>query len=250
MKALFVAWQDPDTRRWIPVGRLTHEDGTYKFTYTRGAKESKNFVPFGRMTDRSAVYVSTELFPLFANRILPKSRPEYRDYLRWLGLDDKKTNELEVLARSGGQRATDTLEIIPCPEPTSDNKYIVYFFGHGTRHLSAKDEARVSTLQQGERLFLMRDVQNHADATAILMRTGDPVSVVGYCPRYFSAEFSTLLEKIAPKNVVVNVEQVNADAPSQLRLLCRLEAPWPADFSPCSRGSYEPLSVELLSQLV
>ena len=128
MKALFVAWQDPDTRRWIPVGRLTFEDGAYKFVYTRGAAESKRFTPFGRMVDLDAVYVSNELFPLFANRLLSKSRSEYRDYLRWFGLDDSRASELEVLGRSGGQRATDTLEIIPCPEPTPDHRYIVYFF--------------------------------------------------------------------------------------------------------------------------
>jgi hypothetical protein len=138
MKALFITWQDPETRRWIPVGRLTFAKGAYQFAYTRGAKESKNFVPFGRMLDLDVVYLSSELFPLFSNRILPKSRPQYRDYLDWLGLDESKANGLDVLARSGGQRATDTLEIVPCPEPTSDNNYMVYFFGHGLRHLSQR----------------------------------------------------------------------------------------------------------------
>jgi hypothetical protein len=128
VKAVFITWQDPETKRWIPVGRLTFAKGAYQFAYTRGAKESKNFVPFGRMRDLDVVYLSNELFLPFSNRILPKSRPEYRDYLDWLGLDESKANELDVLARSGGQRATDTLEIIPCPEPTSDNSYMVYFW--------------------------------------------------------------------------------------------------------------------------
>lgn len=81
MKALYVTWQDPDTRQWYPVGRLIHKDGSYEFTYTRGAKVSKKFVPFGRMLDLDVAYLSNELFPLFANRMLPKSRPEYSDYL-------------------------------------------------------------------------------------------------------------------------------------------------------------------------
>jgi hypothetical protein len=35
---------------------------------------------------------------------------------------------------------------------------------------------------------------------------------------------------------------VNLDAPTQLRLLCRLTAPWPEDSHPCSEEQYEPLA--------
>lgn len=90
MKALFVAWQDPASRSWAPVGRLTREGEFYHFVYTRGATEVPNFMPFGRMTDLDAEYVSTELFPLFANRVLSRTRPEYQDYLRWLGLSEAR----------------------------------------------------------------------------------------------------------------------------------------------------------------
>ena len=69
MKSLFVAWQDPQSRQWAPVGRLSRDDGQYRFVYTRGAKELPNFTPFGLMTDLQVEYVSDELFPLFANRI-------------------------------------------------------------------------------------------------------------------------------------------------------------------------------------
>jgi hypothetical protein len=242
MKALFVAWQDPRTRRWLPVGRLTYEAGTYKFVYTRGAKESSAFTPFGRMVNLDAAYVSDALFPLFANRVLPKSRPEYADYLRWLGLTEHDHNELEVLGRSGGSRATDTLEIFPCPEPTADERFEVYFFSHGLRHLIPSYQSRIAELRPGDRLFLMRDLQNEHDAMALVLRTSDPISNVGYCPRYYSGEFSLLLESVGTDKVRVAVEQVNADAPMQLRLLCKLNAPWPANFSPCARNEFMPLA--------
>jgi hypothetical protein len=242
VKALFVAWQEPNSRRWVPVGRLTYENGTYRFVYTRGAKQSKNFTPFGRMVDLDAAYVSDVLFPLFANRVLPKSRPEYRDYLHWLGLSEKEYSELEELARTGGLRATDTLEMIPCPEPSKGNAYEVFFFSHGLRHLIPENQARASTLKHGEELFLMRDIQNLSDPMALLLRTGDPMSLVGYCPRYYSAEFTRLLEAVGKDSVKVTVEQVNPDAPSQLRLLCKLTAPWPASFVPCSRDEFVPLA--------
>lgn len=242
MKALFVAWQEPDSRRWLTVGRLTHESGKYKFVYTRGAKEAKNFTPFGRMVDLEAAYVSDLLFPLFANRVLPKSRPEYGDYLRWLGLQEQAQDEFEILARSGGTRATDTLEIIPCPEPTADKNYEVYFFSHGVRHLKAEDQGHVKKLGHGERLYLMRDMQNEHDVMALLLRTGDPISCVGYCPRYYSGDFTRLLTAVGQENVRVTVEQINPDAPAQLRLLCKLSAPWPAEFSACAMDQYQPLA--------
>ena len=243
MKKLYVTWQDPDTRQWYPVGRLSYEKGTYAFAYTRGAKASSKFVPFGRMMDLGVVYLSNELFPLFANRLLPKSRPEYHDYLKWLGLDESKADELEMLARSGGQRATDTLEIVPCPEPSPDNNYVAYFFAHGLRHMSEKDQQRAATLNTGERLFLMQDVQNKADPMALLLRTDDPMSMVGYIPRYYSAEFSTVMSRVSQERVVVSVERVNPDAPSNFRLLCKFVSPWPAGFVPCAKGEFEPLAV-------
>src|SRR3954463_2868057 len=102
MRTVYVAWQDPKSRDWYPVGRLTH-NGKYRFVYTEGAAVSPDFLPFGRMTDLNVAYESDNLFPLFANRLLPKSRPEYSDYLRWLDVDeDDPLSPLAILSRSGG----------------------------------------------------------------------------------------------------------------------------------------------------
>lgn len=242
MKSLFIAWQDTQTRSWAPVGRLTREDGIYRFVYTRGAVEMPNFRPFGRMLNLHAAYQSEKLFPMFANRILAKNRPEYADYLRWLGLTNSKYDELEELARTGGLRATDSLELFPCPEPTSGENYEVYFFSRGLRHLHQENEARTGKLEAGERLYLMQDLQNSHDAMALLLRTGDPVTLVGYAPRYYSAEFTHLIKSSGPECVKVVVEQVNHDAPIQYRLLCRLTSPWPANFSPCMKEEFEVLA--------
>jgi len=95
---LFVAWQDPETRRWWPVGRLSCKNGDCHFVYTRGVEASERFVPFGRMTNFHDVYVAKVLFPLFANWLLPKSRPEYGDFLRWLGLDEGSDDALELVS--------------------------------------------------------------------------------------------------------------------------------------------------------
>ena len=99
------------------------------------SRRYERFQPFGRMTDLNAVYVGRELFPLFANRLLPKSRPEYRDFLSWLGVDEGSADELELLWRSGGERATDTLQVVHCPEPSPDGQYRAELCSHGIRHL-------------------------------------------------------------------------------------------------------------------
>ena len=71
MKTLYVAWEDPEDRSWMPVGRLTvTEQGTYRFNYTKGAEMSKRFTPFVKLDELDAEYESDELFPIFRNRIV------------------------------------------------------------------------------------------------------------------------------------------------------------------------------------
>lgn len=238
MKALFVAYQDIESRQWTPVARLTHDGKLYHFAYTTGAKNLPSFVPFGRMRELDAEYVSERIFPLFANRLLPKSRPEYKDYLNWLGLTEQKHDDLEELARTGGLRATDTLELIPCPEQNSSGQYEVYFFSRGLRHLSQDSQDRSLKLVKDEQLYLLKDIQNVNDEMALLLRTDDPVTIMGYVPRYYAAEFSNLINIVGARDITVTVEKVNHNAPIQYRVLCKFTAPWPDNFQPCQTGPY------------
>lgn len=241
MKSLFIAWRDPESRQWAPVGRLSRDGGQYRFVYTHGAEEVPNFTPFGRMTDLRAEYVSEELFPLFKNRILAKSRPEYDSYMSWLGLERSSHDALEELARTGGLRATDALELFPCPQPTADHQYQVHFFCRGLRHFHPENQKRAAELEAGERLFVMPDPQNEFDQMALVLRTGDPITLVGYAPRYFSGEFTQLINSVNANDVKVTVEKVNPQAPLQYRVLCQITAPWPANFQPCQDGPFRPL---------
>jgi HIRAN domain len=241
MNVLYLAWQDPQSRQWYPVGKLTSDKGIYRFVYTKGATLSENFIPFGSMQDLHAVYKSEALLPLFANRLISKKRPEYRDFLRWLDLREDEADPLVVLARTEGVRETDSLTVFPCPERDLDGKYVVHFFSHGLRYLPSEARIRISTLHSGERLYLMPDPQNPHDGYAIALRTDDPATIVGYCPRYVSRDFLEILEN-SPDSVEVRVKRVNAEAPIQLRLLCTLTADWPENFKPCSSDLYTELS--------
>jgi hypothetical protein len=240
MKILYLVWQDPHSRQWIPVGKLSAEDGIYRFVYTKGAALSRNFIPFGFMQDLHEVYRSRDLFPLFADRLISRKRPEYRDFLRWLDLIEEEADPLVLLARTEGVRETDSLTVFPCPEPDSEGKYVVHFFSHGLRHLSEDARVRINALRGREKLYLLPDPQNPHDGYAIALRTDDPATIVGYCPRYISRDFLEIL-KNNPDTVMVCVKRVNSDAPIQLRLLCTLTAKWPENFKPCSSEHYQEL---------
>jgi HIRAN domain-containing protein len=242
MKAVYVAWQDPKNRTWYPVGRLNFQRNEYRFVYTKGALKSKRFIPFGRMTDKSVMYTSRELFPLFANRILSKSRPEYKRFLQWLAVDGHDDDPIALLARTGGIRETDTLMVFPAPVPTRSGQYHAKFFVQGLRYLPEEALRAVEGLARRTQLFIMPDPQNLHDSTAVALRTDEPRVMVGYCPRYLGPDFLHVLRATDPRKVRVLVEQVNPDAPIQLRLLCSLKAPWPQDFEPCAGDLYEPLA--------
>ena len=242
MKAIFVALQEQNTRRWAPVARVVKDGDLYRLAYTKGA-ESIDFPGFGRMNDLSKEYISTDLFPLLKNRTLPQSRPEYSEYMSWLGLSTEEHDVLDELARSGGIRATDEIELIPMPQQTSNKSFEAYFFARGIRHLPKSTAARVSDLHEGDRLFIMRDVQNKQDGNALLLRTDDPISIVGYAPRYYAHDFGQLASEPRTDQVRVTVERLNPSAPASYKVLCKITAPWPEFFDACTSEFFLPISI-------
>jgi hypothetical protein len=237
---LYVTWQDPETRSWYPVGRLRLEESDYTFVYTRGALTSERFIPFGSMNNIETKYVSRTLFPLFANRLLGKSRPEYDQYLSWMGFRQKDMNPLEILARSGGERATDSLQIYACPTKTADGKYETYFFCHGLRHLRENVADEVGQLESGQKLLPMLDVLNPHDPRAVALRTADPAMMIGYCPRYLARDVGHLAA-LSTDTFKARIERINREAPIQYRLLCSVSADWPEGFGPCSDPEFQPV---------
>lgn len=247
-KTLFVAWQDPERRRWYPIGRLTSSDRRFLFLYVKGALNAEReagFTPLAAFPDFRTGYRSDHLFPLFTNRLLPVSRPEYGQFLEWLSLPETEADPVAILARSGGQRVTDTLEVFPCPDRLPTGEYKLHFLVHGLSHMPPESRERVGTLQPGDQLLLMADLQNPHDSHAFALRTNETnpgdMHLIGYCPRYLSADLSKLLN-LNHSQPVVTVERVNhAPAPVQFRILCRLIARWAEDFVPFSGSEYQPV---------
>lgn len=234
MNTLFVAWQQPNSREWIPVAKLEFRDGIYYFSYTQGIFRAKEFQQFSGMKKVGVVYESPKLFPLFSNRLISKSRPEFKDYLRWLGLSGMADDPMAMLALTGGIRGTDSIELFQPPTVTEQGQYKLEFFARSLSHLPSGAIERIAAMEKGERIYLMKDTQNEFDAQAVAMRTGTPSWFLGYCPKYYAQDLGVLLSR-RECNLTVSVKCVNLDAPSNMRLLCSATADMPNVFSPLSK---------------
>lgn len=237
MKSVYLAWRDP-AKRWYPVGELSFDGRVYRFRYLAGSADAEREAGFRPLVSFPAFdeeYASEDLFPTFENRIPSPAHADYLAYMDWLALPVGERDDLAVLARSGAARATDLFEVFPRPERTADGRYVVHVFAHGLRHLPEAAKARAMELESGESLDLVPEPENPVDPLALRKHTGDGVHV-GYVPRYLVQDLHALRG-----TVTVTVERVNLPpAPIQFRLLCRIEAPWPDGFSPCSGELFAP----------
>ncbi|MDJ0572893.1 MAG: HIRAN domain-containing protein [Pleurocapsa sp. MO_192.B19] len=243
MKKVFLAWQDSQSRHWFPIGKLTFDGENYHFVYIYGVKKAQaesNFKLLRSFPERDRIYKSSELFPLFSNRLMRSSRPDYQDYIQWLNIPQNEDDPIAILARSGGRKATDTFEIFPCPEKNENGVYHLHFFVHGLRYMPECSIEKVKQLELKERLYLTRDFQNTYDSNALLLRTKERHNL-GYCPRYLAADIIEVLTQ-NPQLIEVRVERINfAPTPIQFRLLCNMTAQWNHNFVPFSSQDYQPI---------
>jgi hypothetical protein len=249
----FLAWRDPTSRAWFPIGRLDVLGSAYEFSYVQGARDAKNhgsFEPLPMFPDLEDVYRSDELFPLFANRAPSSGRDDYFEVVEWLNLPSDARDPLAVLARSGGRKATDAFEVFPCPRPEDDGTYRVHFFVHGVSHVGEQGRLIAESLQFEERLLIMWDAQNSYDPMAIALRVDrkDPAdrTIIGYCPRYLTEDWWNVVTGCEfGETIQVQVEMLNPPpTPLAFRVLCRLEGCWPPGFKPCTSEQYKSLAGE------
>lgn len=249
MNSLYLGWRSPSKAKWYPVGRLT-KNSHYEFNYVKGAEiaqHDSNFMPLKNFPDLNEKYESDDLFPMFANRLMPESRPEFKDFLNDLNISkEHKDDPIYILARSGGRSATDTFELFPTPD-IENNAYHIHFFSHGLTHLPASSIDRINRLNPEDQLKLMVDFQNPFDPNALSLRTDDTarteendLHILGYVPTYFVEDIHKLTQET---NVEVTVERVNkTPTPLRFRLLCNLTATCHEGFKPFDYDIYSPLS--------
>lgn len=210
MNSLYLLEKDFNTGKWYVVGKLIKEKEYYCFSYTEGVSDFSNFSCFGGMFDKSKLYYSRELFPLFANRILNKARPEYPDYLRWLDLEYAQEYNLDmnILARSGGERMTDSLRVFPRLEPDEEGNYTFYF-------INALDSNYLGTIEENDTILLKYTKDNKE----VVLEDSNNIRI-GKCPEYL---INTLFSKLSENSFNIFVHKPNWDAISQFRILFRVE---------------------------
>lgn len=245
---LFVAWQDPIKRSIRVVGRLRryHEGdrAVYEFAYVNEverAQEENGFRPFLAFPEADLVYRSEALFPFFTNRVIPATRRDYLEHIEELGLAPEEASPVTILARGGGRRATDHVEVFAPPLLNPDTgMHEMFFLLRGVRHMPRGTEECIEALAPRDRLFCMLDFQNPHNPRAVALRT-EELRILGYMPDYAVADVDALRQAGAALEVFV--ERVNpSPAPRHHRLLCRLQARWPADRMPFSDERFQPLA--------
>lgn len=124
-----------------------------------------------------------------------------------------------MFARTGGGRATDTVQVVPEPVVQGDGTTEQLFLASGVRH-QADAADLLTSLNPGDELVLRDEPDSPYDARAILLdaRHNRPV---GYVPSYMLDEVHGARD--AGAAVRVRVEKANGpDVPAHLRLLCRM----------------------------
>ena len=242
-RTLFVSWRDPESGSIYPIGKLIRTldlDGErYAFAYLKLAERLQGFEPLPGLPDLYRRYEATRLFPVFANRVMPRSRPEFDVLARSVDLGGD-ADPFEVLARSGGRRATDRIEVFLPPERTHDGDSGVLFFARGLRHVEGAFDV-VDRLHRGDQLALVDDPANSFNARAVILRVCDGQQV-GWIPDYL-VEHVHELRQLNGCDPTVVVEHVNdSSVAGHMRLLCRLTAPWPDGYMPFSDAAFHTLA--------
>ncbi len=220
-RSLLLVWQNPASRRFIEVGRLDLlAEGKFAFHYVP-SDDAESFV-VDDYPDRDHVYVSDELPAFFSNRVMSSARSSYAQYLEWLGIEknlEAMSLPIEVLARTGGSRVTDTFHVLDRPVKLP-NSFSSRFFVSGISHTTEAEHV-LAAITTGSELALLREDDNPGNPRAVLINTSDDRKI-GYVPDWLCGDIHGLLEDRWELSTVA--ERVNPDAPDHIKVLCRVDA--------------------------
>lgn len=240
MRTLFLAWQAPDSRAWYPVGRLdantSHPDFIFQYTHGALTAQRDGFHTISAFPELHRRYESTELFPLFQNRIIAHRRG-FAEYVQSLDMDVNNVDPLDILAITGGERQTDSFEVFPKLVKNPQNSFHCRFFLHGIRYCASTARNRALSLQPGEELRISIELNNPATTLALQLSTQD-YEFVGWSPRYLvndllkaTSEYSQLKAKVIRNNNEVGT-------PMNRTVLIELSGVLPTDYEPMSSEDF------------
>ncbi len=220
-RRFWIVRQGPTSRSFHRVGELeAREDGEFRFRYLPDAPTAPNFRPLAAFPELDREYRSDDLFPYFSNRIMSARRPDFDAHLSALGLTREDWTPLELLARSAGGRATDTIQVVSEPVVDDDGLERLVFPVSGVRWIPGASE-RIARLASDQPLRIRAEPDNPFDCRALLLDAASD-EPVGWIPGYLLDYVHKHMERGA--TVAAFVEQANGpETPSHIRLLCRLE---------------------------
>jgi len=220
---LLVTWQDPDTGRYHAVGLLSRSpDAGYRFRYLDSASTLPRFSPFLGFSDLQGDYVSAHLFPLFAERVLDEARPDRTVLYEALDLV-ASAGPMEFLARSGGRRSGDRIELLPTPD-IDGSRTSCLFLVHGVRHIDGASEA-IGRSHRGQQLTLAPEPDNPIDPDAVLVM--DDGTRLGWVPNPLLDHVRAVMSTGDSRLTVVRAN--SPELGHHLRLLVRIEGALPED---------------------
>ncbi len=243
-RTLFLAWKDVgNTRRWFPVGRLDADVGraSYRFRYIGGAKRAKEEVGFPELIEFPSLeedYKSSQLFPLFQNRVMNRARPDFEDYLWGLALT-RQADAIEILSVNGGVRVTDAYEVFPRVLRDGKGRFTCRFLLHGQRHVNPAAGRRILDLEDGEELYATLEFTNPATDLAVQMQTTD-YHMIGWAPRYLMHDLARAMAKNMGEYRVRVIRKAARYGSAKPSVLIEMNAPWPAQ-EPMSGPDFRPL---------
>lgn len=234
-----VAWRNRVQRSINHVGVLDYDSDTYRFQYLNGVGSTvEDFRPFIGFPDLERVYESPRLWPFFALRVMDRKRPDYPQYLRWLGLQTD-ASRLDVLGLSGGEQKGDTVSLAESPPVADDGATESTFLVRGSSYAvrTYNSTAAVDRLQPGDGLLIVDDAANEANPEALLLTSSDGAPV-GWVPDLLIG----YARELRDRNGAATVKQNNGpDVAWHMRLLVRLAGQVSPSSSPFTGGIWPPM---------
>lgn len=218
-RKLLVTQKLPPRNLYETIGILTQEsDYSFHFSYLSAYVQAEYFRELPGLPKDPGGVDSDLLFPFFAERVISPARPDRSKSLAFLRLSES-AEPFEILARSGGSRINDHLELLPFPEAVGEDRYTFTFFVHGVRYLDGEGHCVLEQLGPGEALQVEREPSNPESELALKISHNG--ASLGYIPHPL-LNFVNPAVAAGDYNLTV-VQRNSPDAGFHQRLLVRLD---------------------------
>ena len=193
VRTLFVAWQDPESRRIFPVARLTvRRTGEYELRYINAvrAAEQRGFAGLPGFEQLEEAHVSAELPAIFRQRSTQRRRGASEPRAVELSGELLDATPITLFVRRPGSDTPERLEAFAPPLPGAEGRRWGVFEARGVGRVQRELEV-LAALEAHERLLVRAETDNpyNPNALALQRRDGTPI---GYVPDYLANELAAV----------------------------------------------------------